>query len=63
MLLVLDEAYFEYADDPDYPDGVDLVQRGAPVLVTRTFSKIHGLGGLRIGYGVAAPEVLGYRLR
>jgi histidinol-phosphate aminotransferase len=57
-LLVLDEAYFEYADDPDYPDGVELVRRGAPVVVTRTFSKVHGLGGLRAGYAVAAPEVL-----
>lgn len=58
VLLVLDEAYFEYADDPEYPDGVELVRRGAPVLVTRTFSKIYGLGGLRVGYGVAAPEVI-----
>ena len=57
-LLVLDEAYFEYADDPDYPDGVALVKRGAPVVVTRTFSKVYGLGGLRAGYAVAAPEVL-----
>ena len=57
-LLVLDEAYFEYADDPDYPNGIDLVRRGAPVLVTRTFSKAYGLGGLRAGYAVAAPEVL-----
>jgi histidinol-phosphate aminotransferase len=57
-LLVLDEAYFEYADDPDYPDGVELVRRGAPVVVTRTFSKVYGLGGLRAGYAVAAPEVL-----
>ena len=58
VLLVLDEAYFEYADDPDCPDGVELVRRGAPVLATRTFSKVHGLGGLRVGYGVAAPEVV-----
>jgi histidinol-phosphate aminotransferase len=58
VILVLDEAYFEYVDDPDYPDGVDLVRRGAPVVVTRTFSKAHGLGGLRVGYGVAAPEVI-----
>jgi len=57
-LLVLDEAYFEYAADPDYPDGVELVSRGAPVVVTRTFSKVYGLGGLRAGYAVAAPEVL-----
>jgi histidinol-phosphate aminotransferase len=59
-LLVLDEAYFEYArEEPDYPDGVDLVRRGAPVIVTRTFSKVYGLGGVRAGYAVAAPEVLG----
>jgi histidinol-phosphate aminotransferase len=57
-LLVLDQAYFEYADDPDYGDGIDLVRRGAPVIVTRTFSKVYGLGGLRAGYAVAAPEVL-----
>jgi histidinol-phosphate aminotransferase len=59
VLLVLDEAYFEYVDEPEYPNGVDLVRRGAPVIVTRTFSKAHGLGGLRVGYGVAAPEVIG----
>lgn len=58
-LLVLDEAYFEYADHPDYPNGIELVRRGAPVIVTRTFSKVYGLGGLRAGYAVAAPEVLG----
>jgi histidinol-phosphate aminotransferase len=57
-LLVLDQAYFEYAEDPDYPDGIELVRHGAPVLVTRTFSKVYGLGGLRAGYAVAAPEVL-----
>jgi histidinol-phosphate aminotransferase len=61
-LLVLDEAYFEYArdaaDEGAYPDGVELVRRGAPVVVTRTFSKLYGLGGLRAGYAVAAPEVL-----
>ena len=57
-LLVLDEAYFEYADEADYPNGIELVRRGAPVIVTRTFSKVYGLGGLRAGYAVAAPEVL-----
>jgi histidinol-phosphate aminotransferase len=57
-LLVLDEAYFEYADDPDYPNGTEWVVAGAPVVVLRTFSKVYGLAGLRIGYGVAAPEVV-----
>ena len=58
VLLVLDEAYFEYADDPDYPDGVGFVREGRPVAVLRTFSKVHGLAGLRVGYGIAAPEVV-----
>ena len=57
-LLVLDEAYFEYAQGADYPNGIDLLRRGAPVLVTRTFSKVYGLGGLRAGYAVASPDVL-----
>ena len=58
-LLLLDEAYFEYAcEHPDYPNGIELVRRGAPVIVTRTFSKAYGIAGLRAGYAVAAPEVL-----
>jgi histidinol-phosphate aminotransferase len=58
VLLVLDEAYFEYADDPDYPSGLDYVRAGAPVVVLRTFSKVYGLAGLRVGYAAAAPEVI-----
>lgn len=58
VLLVLDEAYFEYADDPEYPDGVRWVREGRQVAVLRTFSKVYGLAGLRVGYGVAAPEVV-----
>jgi histidinol-phosphate aminotransferase len=58
VLLVLDQAYFEYADQPEYPQGVDYVRRGAPVVVLRTFSKVYGLAGLRVGYGVAAHAVV-----
>lgn len=58
VLVVLDEAYFEYADDPEYPDGVRWVREGRPLAVLRTFSKVYGLAGLRVGYGVAAPEVV-----
>ncbi len=59
VLLVLDEAYFEYAEaEPDYPHGVDYVRAGAPVIVLRTFSKVYGLAGLRVGYGIAAPAVI-----
>ncbi|MBM3498005.1 MAG: histidinol-phosphate transaminase [Armatimonadetes bacterium] len=56
-IVVLDEAYFEYVDDPEYPDGLDYVRQGLNVLSMRTFSKIHALAGLRIGYGVAPAEL------
>lgn len=57
VLVVLDEAYFEYVEERDYPDGMALLSRYPNLLVTRTFSKIHGLAGLRIGYGVSSPEI------
>jgi histidinol-phosphate aminotransferase len=59
VLTVLDEAYFEYVEDPEYPDGIEeYVKRGQRVLVLRTFSKIYGLAGLRVGYGVGPAEVV-----
>jgi histidinol-phosphate aminotransferase len=57
-LTVLDEAYFEYVFEPDYPDGIELLRSGRNLLVLRTFSKIYGLAGLRIGYGLGRPEIL-----
>lgn len=60
VVLVLDEAYCEYARRPDFPDGIDWVRRRPGTIVLRTFSKIHGLAGLRIGYGVADAELAGY---
>jgi histidinol-phosphate aminotransferase len=58
VLTVLDQAYFEYVDDPGYPDGVETyLKQGARVIVLRTFSKIYGLAGLRVGYGLAPAEV------
>lgn len=57
VLVVLDEAYFEYVDAPDHPDGLTLLEAWPNLVVTRTFSKIHGLAGLRIGYAVSAPEI------
>ena len=54
--VVLDEAYHEYVRAPGYPDGIRLVARYPNLIVTRTFSKIHGLAGLRIGYGVTTPD-------
>jgi len=60
VLTVLDEAYFEYVDEADYPDGVEeyLKRDGRRVLVLRTFSKIYGLAGLRVGYGVGPADVV-----
>ena len=59
VLTVLDQAYFEYIDDPDYPDGIEeYAKAGHRVLVLRTFSKIYGLAGLRVGYGVGPAEVM-----
>jgi histidinol-phosphate aminotransferase len=59
VLTVLDQAYFEYLDDPDYPDAIEeYAKAGRRVLVLRTFSKIYGLAGLRVGYGVGPAEVI-----
>ena len=57
-LVVLDEAYYEYAmDDPDFPDALQYVRDGRNVVVLRTFSKAYGLAGLRIGFGAMRPEI------
>ena len=59
VLTVVDQAYFEYIDRPDYPDAVaDHLGAGRRVLVLRTFSKIYGLAGLRVGYGVGPRDVI-----
>jgi histidinol-phosphate aminotransferase len=59
VLTVLDEAYFEYVESEDYPDGIEeSVKAGRRALVLRTFSKIYGLAGLRVGYGVGPVEVV-----
>jgi histidinol-phosphate aminotransferase len=58
VLCVLDQAYFEYIDDPDYVDGIGLVREGRRLLVLRTFSKIYGLAGLRVGYGIGPADVV-----
>ncbi len=55
--LVLDEAYNEYVEEPDSQGGLELLRSNANVILLRTFSKIYGLCGLRVGYGLCAPEV------
>ncbi len=58
VLVVLDEAYYEYAQRPGYSHSLDYVREGRNVLVLRTFSKVHGLAGLRIGYGLGHAELI-----
>jgi histidinol-phosphate aminotransferase len=64
-LVVVDEAYHEYVEHPGYRSLVGLVRDGHNLIVTRTASKIHGLAGLRVGFGIAQPDLveqLGNRL-
>jgi histidinol-phosphate aminotransferase len=69
VLLVLDEAYYDFAlhfaqfRRVNYSNSLDYVHRGAGVVVLRTFSKAHGLAGLRVGYGLGPAELLGYCAR
>ncbi len=58
VLLVLDAAYAEYVDRPDFEPGVRLVDAGDNTVMTRTFSKVFGLGGMRIGWAYAPPAVV-----
>lgn len=58
ILVVLDEAYREYIDDPEYPDAFEYLRKGRSIMILRTFSKIYGLAGLRIGYGFAPRAIM-----
>lgn len=57
VIVVFDEAYVEYVRSAEFPDSLAYVREGRNVIVLRTFSKIYGLAGLRIGYGVTTPEM------
>lgn len=56
VLIVVDEAYHEYVTSPDYPDTMRYFRDGRNIIILRTFSKIYGLAGLRIGYGITRKE-------
>ncbi len=57
ILTVFDEAYYEYVEDTNYPQSIDLLDKNSNIIILRTFSKIYGLAGLRVGYGAATPEI------
>ncbi len=58
-LVVLDEAYHEFVTDPRVTDSIALLAGHSNLVITRTFSKAHGLAGLRVGYAIGHPEVIG----
>ena len=58
VIVVLDEAYIEFASDPEVAQGPDFLDHQAPVVVMRTFSKAYGLAGLRVGFGLGPVEVM-----
>jgi histidinol-phosphate aminotransferase len=58
VMIVLDEAYCEYVEDPSFPDGLGVLKKYPNVITLRTFSKIYGLASLRIGYAIGCPELI-----
>jgi histidinol-phosphate aminotransferase len=60
VVVVFDEAYYDYVEDKNYSDSLSYVLEGKNVIVLRTFSKIAGIAGVRVGYGIAKPELIGY---
>lgn len=63
VIVCMDEAYYEFASGSDFPDALKYIKEGRPVLLLRTFSKIYGLAGLRVGYGIAHPEMVDFMNR
>ena len=60
VAVFLDEAYFEYVSESEYPDGFELQKSHPNLIVSRTYSKMYGLAGLRVGYAVADPKIIDY---
>lgn len=58
VMVVLDEAYYEYVDANDYPQSLGLLEKYNNIIILRTFSKAYGLASLRVGYGIASPEII-----
>ncbi|MDP4096636.1 histidinol-phosphate transaminase [Paenibacillus sp. P96] len=58
VMVVLDEAYYEYVTDSSYPNSIHLLSQYSNLVVLRTFSKIYGIASLRVGYGMGQPEVI-----
>jgi histidinol-phosphate aminotransferase len=63
VIVLMDEAYLEYADAPDYPDSLELRGLRERLIICRTFSKIYGLASFRVGYAIAPPKLIDYMNR
>ena len=63
IIILIDEAYFEYVQTNDYPNSLDYHKSRPSVITVRTFSKIYGLAGLRLGYGAASTDIISYMNR
>ena len=60
VIVVFDEAYYDYVENKNYTSGLSYILEGKNVIILRTFSKIAGIAGVRVGYGIARPELIGY---
>lgn len=60
VIIVVDEAYFEYVEDDDYPNTLEYHDQRESLITVRTFSKIYGLAGMRVGYAVASKNIISY---
>jgi histidinol-phosphate aminotransferase len=58
VIVILDEAYVDFVDDPNFPNGLGYVKKGKQIIVLRTFSKVYGLAGLRIGYALGREDLI-----
>ena len=58
VILILDEAYCDFVEDPGYPKGLDYVKAGKQIIVLRTFSKVYGLAGLRLGFAAGREDLI-----
>jgi len=58
IIVILDEAYGDFVEDPSYPNGLDYIQKRRQIIILRTFSKVYGLAGLRIGYALGREDLV-----
>jgi histidinol-phosphate aminotransferase len=63
IIIVMDEAYFDFVDDPQFPNSIDYINEDNPIIGLRTFSKISGLAGIRVGYSITNLELTSYLRR